>query len=385
MAPMSTKLATSCPAWAVGTSDNSRRPDGDSGRTAGTPPAGMGAVGASGNHICENPLCQASPGVPGTPTMRQQHKVFTPVSSSAQASSPKRARGHPSGGLEGVATDAPNPKLKQQTFWFSTWNMLGRKYNSATSPMPKFPFTDNLMSLEKLDILALQETHCNSLGPPKSRCSITLAHSGVSRIAARIALLTPANSSWSCTASHILAPGHALLAQLHHKKSTETVWVLCVYADSSHLVKFYNELVISLSSFIASLPANTWSGCITLGNWNMVEHPHDRIPQKAPDSVFCHRLCVFTDLKALCCAWDTTGVHPFPHSISFHHQASNYSAHLDRVYFPHQACTAGKPVTVPTLWSDHCLVWAPIHITNLRVELAKPAPCLPDITTLNKH
>ena len=263
--------------------------------------------------------------------------------------------------------------------------MLGRKFNSTNGLVPKFPFTDDLMALERLDVLALQETHCNSLGPPKSRRSITLAHSGISHIAAGVALLTPANSSWSCTTSHTLIPGHALLAQLHHKKSTKTVWVLCVYADSSRLLGFYQELVASLLSFISSLPNKTWPGCIALGNWNMVEHPHDRVPQKAPDSIFCHRLRIFSDLKALCCAQDAASVHPFPRGISFHHRASCYSARLDRVYFPQQTCTAGKPVTVPTLWSDHCLVWAPIHITNLRVELAKPAPRLPDISTLDRH
>ena len=345
----------------------------------------MGAVGASGNHLRENPLRQASPSVPGTPTTRRWHKVFIPVSSSAQASSPKRARGHPSDGLEGVATDAPHPILKQRTFWFSTWNMLGRKFNSTNSHVPKFPFADDLMALEKLDILALQETHCDSLGPPKSRHSIVLAHSGISCIAAGIALLTPTNSSWTCLTSHVLVPGHALLAQLHHRKSTETIWTLCVYADSSCLLDFYKELVMSLLSFISSLPNKTWPGCIALGNWNMVEHPHDRVPQKAPDSVFRCCLRIFSDLKALCCVQDAAGIRPFPRGISFHHRASNYSACLDRVYFPQKACTAGRPITIPTLWSDHCLVWAPIHITNPRVELAKPAPCLPNISTLDRH
>ena len=222
------------------------------------------------------------------------------------------------------------------------------------------------------------------LAPP-SRRSVTLAHSGTSRIAASIALLTPANSSWSCTSSHTLIPGHALLAQLHHKKSTKTVWVACVYADSSRLIDFYKELVASLSTFISSLPDKSWSGCIALGDWNMVEHPHDRAPQKAPDSIFRRCLHIFSDLKALCCAQDAAGMRPYPCGISFHHRASDYSARLDRIYFPRQSCTAGKPVTVPTLWSDHCLVWAPIHITNPRVELAKPAPCLPDMTTLDKH
>ena len=263
--------------------------------------------------------------------------------------------------------------------------MLGRKFTSTSGLVPKFPFADDLMALERLDVLALQETHCNDLGPPKSRRSITLAHSGISRIAARIALLTPASSSWSCTTSHTLIPGHALLAQLHHKKSTETVWTLCVYADSSRLLNFYQELVTSLSTFISSLPDKTWPGCIALGDWNMVEHPHDRVPQKAPDSVFCCRLRIFTDFKALCCAQDTAGIRPFPCGISFHHRASDYSARLNRIYFPRQSCTAGTPVTVPTPWSDHCLVWAPIHIINPRVELARPAPRLPDMTTLDRH
>ena len=281
--------------------------------------------------------------------------------------------------------DTPALKLKQRTFWFGTWNMLGRKYTSPHSLTPKFPFADDLLALEKLDILALQETHCNGTGPPRSRRSITLAHSGISRLAAGVALISPANSSWSCTTSHVLIPGHALLAQLHHRISTETLWVLCAYADSSLLVDFYNKLVISLSSFISSLPENTWKGCIALGDWNMVEHPHDRAPQKAPDSVFRCRLQVFADLKALCCAHDAASPSVFPRGMSFHHRATTYSARLDRVYFPYKICTAGKPTTVPTLWSDHSLVWAPIHVTEPRVELAKPAPRLPDLHTLDKH
>ena len=263
--------------------------------------------------------------------------------------------------------------------------MLGRKFNSATGLVPKFPFADDLMTLEKLDLLALQETHCDESGPPVSRRSITLAHSGTSRLAAGIALITPASSSWTCKKSHTLVPSHALIAHLYHKKSTERIWVLCAYADSSRLIDFYNELVLSLSSFIASLPDNAWSGCVALGDWNMIEHPHDCVPQKAPDSVFRRRLCIFTDLKSLCCAHDAASPGAWPRGISFHHRASIYSARLDRIYFPHRACTAGRPVMVPTLWSDHSLVWAPIHITKPCVELAKPAPWLPDMPTLDAH
>src|SRR5258706_11036911 len=50
------KLASSRPAQAVNTSDNSRRVDGDGGGAVGTSLAGVGAVSAIGNHTCEIPL-----------------------------------------------------------------------------------------------------------------------------------------------------------------------------------------------------------------------------------------------------------------------------------------------------------------------------------------
>ena len=215
--------------------------------------------------------------------------------------------------------------------------------------------------------------------------SRVLAHSGTSCLAAGVALLTPSGSSWSCSSQHPLVPGHALLANLYHGKSTKSIWVLCVYANSLRLIDFYKELVIRLSSFIASLPANAWKGCVALGDWNMVEHPADRTPQKAPDSVFRWRLRLLTDLTALCCTRDVAGPAAFPRGISFCHRASSFSARLDRIYAPHGICAAGKPVTVPTQWSDHSLVWAPIHITNPRVELAKPAPRLPGLLVLDGH
>jgi len=277
------------------------------------------------------------------------------------------------------------PQLKRRTFNFGTWNMLGCTTHTGSSLQPTFPFADDLMALEKLDILALQETHCDESGPPASHRSCVLAHSGTSCLAAGVALLTPSGSSWSCPSQHLLVPGHALLANLYHGKSTESVWVLCVYADSSRLVGFYQELVLRLSSFIATLPANTWKGCVALGDWNMVEHPADRCPQKALDSIFRRRLRLFTDLTALCCAVDVAGPVAFPRGISFRHRASSFSARLNRIYAPRGICVAGRPVTVPTLWSDHSLVWAPVHITNPRVELAKPAPRLPGLLVLDGH
>jgi len=263
--------------------------------------------------------------------------------------------------------------------------MLGRTTRTDTSLQPTFPFADDLLALERLDVLALQETHCDESGPPASRRSRVLAHSGTSCLAAGVALLTPSGSSWTCSLQHSLVPGHALLADLYHGKSTESVWVLCVYANSSRLIDFYKELILQLSSFIATLPANSWKGCVALGDWNMVEHPADRAPQKAPDSIFQRHLRLFTDLTALCCARDVARPAAFPRGFSFRHRASSFSACLDHIYVPRGICAAGRPVTVPTLWSDHSLVWAPVHITNPRVELAKPAPRLPGLPVLDGH
>src|SRR5258706_15087377 len=54
-AAMIYKLASSRPARAVDTSDNSRRVDGDGGGAAGTSLAGVGAVSAFGDQPCEIP------------------------------------------------------------------------------------------------------------------------------------------------------------------------------------------------------------------------------------------------------------------------------------------------------------------------------------------
>ena len=56
------KLASSHPAQAVGTSDNSKRVDSSGRGTAGTSPAGVGAVGANGSQPCEIPPWPQSPG-----------------------------------------------------------------------------------------------------------------------------------------------------------------------------------------------------------------------------------------------------------------------------------------------------------------------------------
>jgi len=198
---MNYKLATLRPAQAVVTPDNRTEHDGDGGRTAGTPPAAVGAVGASSSQPRETSLHQASPGAPGAPTARRRRNLFSPVLPSARSAGPKRAWGRPSDQPAGVADTSP--QLKCRTFNFGTWNMLGCTTRTDTGLQPTFPFADDLMALEKLDILALQETHCDESGPPASRRSRVLAHSGTSRLAdplwQLLVVLFPAlPRSWPC-------------------------------------------------------------------------------------------------------------------------------------------------------------------------------------------
>ena len=180
---MNFKLATSRPARAVVTPDNRTGHDGDGGRAAGTPPAGMGAVSASGSHPRETSLHQVSPGAPGAPTVRRRRRLFSPVLPSAQSAGPKRAWGRPSDRPAGVAD--PSPQLKRRTFNFGTWNMLGRSTRTDSGLQPTFPFADDLMALERLDVLALQETHCNESGPPASHRSCDKTRDEPSRVTDR--------------------------------------------------------------------------------------------------------------------------------------------------------------------------------------------------------
>ncbi len=68
-AAMIYKLASSRPAQAVDTSDNSRGVDSDGGGAAGTSLAGVGAVSANGNHTSEIPFQFQSTGAVAEPNI----------------------------------------------------------------------------------------------------------------------------------------------------------------------------------------------------------------------------------------------------------------------------------------------------------------------------
>src|SRR5258706_5664267 len=108
------KLASSRPAQAVDTSDNSRRVDGDGGGAAGTSLAGVGAVSAFGNQLREIPFQVQSTGAVLEPiTSRRSRSSRTSRASSIRAArSPglTRSLGNvslPPGGVAARRTDDP--------------------------------------------------------------------------------------------------------------------------------------------------------------------------------------------------------------------------------------------------------------------------------------
>src|SRR5258706_7574589 len=116
-AAMLYKLASSRPARAVDTSDNSRRVDGDGGGAAGTSLAGVGAVSALGNQLCEIPFQVRSTGAVLEPTISRRSRTSrtSRASSVRAAQSPglTRSLGNvslPPGGVAARRTaDPPSP------------------------------------------------------------------------------------------------------------------------------------------------------------------------------------------------------------------------------------------------------------------------------------
>ena len=186
---MSYKLATSRPAQAVGTSDNSRRADGDGGKTAGIPSTGVRAVGAFGSQSCEIPHRHQSPGADDRPTARRRSRTSRTASHRA-AQSPGSTDGlgntsPPPGGEAArhtpdpafrfnfsdpvnqshpsLANDSPPVRLKKRSVCIGTWNMRGR---SGPSGVPKVDTAKLIMKLEKVDLLVLTETHSADDSPP---------------------------------------------------------------------------------------------------------------------------------------------------------------------------------------------------------------------------
>lgn len=117
----------------------------------------------------------------------------------------------------------------------------------------------------------------------------------------------------------------------------------------------------------------------------MVAHPGDRNPPSAPTSSSKKILSYYSQVVSLCHLVDAAGNDAFPRGFTYHSLGNKlYSSRIDRIYFPSGYWNSGDPVAIPTLWSDHKLVWADCKILDPRVQIAIAAPRLPNVEVLDK-
>ena len=235
-----------------------------------------------------------------------------------------------------------------------------------------------------LTVLTITETHSPMF--EHSRKVKVLSETHVEGRRAGVAVISLANSGWSCSRSEVLVPGHALLSCLHHSRSRESLWLLSVYGDissSSSLSKFYRTLAQRMTTLVDSLP--DWRGCYAAGDWNFLYHPEDRfLKSKSPAPPVVIRS--FNSLLAICWMQDSTGPDPFPRGWSYESSRGSYVVRscLDRVYY---LCDLGSPrsppLSVPTEWSDHHLVYVDCVVSSPRVQVAVPARRLPPVDGLD--
>ena len=259
--------------------------------------------------------------------------------------------------------------------------MNGRFGIKNGSRFAKLPLAEDIMAVEKVDILVLTETHTLDLAP--SLRTRILGQTGVSDSRGGVAIIARSSDGWTCNESYTLVDGYAILVNVTHHKSTESFWILGAYGDiSSHssLESFYqlvlDSLTVAISPFVDD---GSWTGCLAAGDWNMVSHPSDRIPTR-PFSAYESRVsALFDDLVTLCSLSDAAG--PDPSIRGWTHKYARGPAvsyvRLDRIYRPMRGWSSSTPVAFQTNWSDHCFVWSDCIINRPRVELAVPAARLP--------
>ena len=261
--------------------------------------------------------------------------------------------------------------------------MRGKEGTFDGQPTLKSSLAEEILLLENIDILVLTETH--SVDFSVSRKSTLLGHTGISSTRASVAVISSSRSGWYCTDSHVLIEGYALLLRLHHRRSAESLWILGVYRDTSDanrsLRSFYSNMADALAAIVLGIP--DWRSCFAAGDWNFVLHSEDRIPASAN-----HRVPFRSDfdyLLDICSMSDAAGPDPFPRGWLYRYSKNNshcYS-HLDRVYCPSTSWSASAPTSAPTLWSDHCIVWADCTAISPKVQMAIPASRLPNPVKLD--
>lgn len=235
--------------------------------------------------------------------------------------------------------------------------MAGRTTRVGGLTWRKFPFVEGLMKVEKIDLLVLTETHEIEFGVARS--STVLFHTGISSAKAGVALVAPSDGGWSCEGTELLVPGYAFLSRVKQRKSVESFWILCLYADNSEgepsLRRFYSLVADKLAAFIASRPEGSWTGCLAVGDWNMVEFRDDRSPSVSPSAARRSTLSCYKDLKVLCDAEDVAGDGVQPRLWMYWKGRADGEvlSRLDRIYAPLVGWHGHSSRCLEMNWSDH--------------------------------
>ena len=386
------------PAKAVGYLAKGRGTDGDGGTTAGSPSTGEGAVGENISQQRETPLLRtpsrsvrsanhdpddllSSPPAQRNDARRPQgnaHAVSTP------AADQQFTTHHAAHVVGNTARSKVNVRLRPRTFKFGTWNMQGRVYTRDGPRSAKIQFAEELILLEKLDLLVLTETH--SLSLLHSRRIVTLCQSGISDCKLGVAIVAHASGSWECLDSHTLIDGHVIMAHLRHRRSTESFWMMAVYGDISgdngNLTDFYRTLTGRLCKFVKK--QKDWAGCFAAGDWNFASCREDRTRSSStatPRAI----LKLHDDITYLCAMRDTLGEDAPPGQWTHVQRGTTPSSksRLDRIYCPTKNWFPDEPSTLPTPWSDHYLVTVTCTVNRPKVQIAISAPRLPDVDKLD--
>jgi len=379
---MEVKAATSrCPTKAVGYLAQSRGADGDGRGTAGTSLAGVVAASVSNSHNSEFPHLVAS-----TRSTTSSNCDPSPPTGSGRTSAPKGATGRLTNGVEGEPI-APTMPLQNRTFKLATWNMCGQGTKTATNSREKLRFAEQLMSLERIDILVLTETHTTMI--PTSRHVDVVEQTGLASRAG-VAILVKSGAGWDVLHKQVLIPGHAVLVNISHRQSRESFWILGVYGNISQgqvsLGRFMERLRSRLTAFVARQARTGWTGCFAIRDWNFVEHARDRCPSGSSNPMPRKILTTFDEIKHLCGATDVSGHGPAPSAWSYSKRTHNGMVYLrlDRIYRPAQGWRSSNMTPIATNWSDHRVISALVHVCRPKVEKAAPAPRLPPMETLDK-
>src|SRR5258707_5851836 len=174
------KLATSCPAQAVGAPTGGVL-DGDGGGTAGPSHTGGWAVRANGSQPREIPPRRSSPGVNIEPTTSRRSSPLRRAQTPVSADSSGRSSLETGGAAEPFppAVTPPPFSLQPCRFRVGTWNVHSKPFRKNGKQNAKPPLIHIIMDVEKIDLLVVTETHSPDNLSFSVPTSAVLAQSGI--------------------------------------------------------------------------------------------------------------------------------------------------------------------------------------------------------------